>query len=183
MCRLHRFLLSNKLIEYWNVKCGPKPFRFNNIRFNHELLKPFIKEELEKNKVAGRGDFILYDKLKCLKHPIIKWNRDVFWWIDLKVSQKVGNLNELDILLVDHFGGNVEELVVNRRKVTEEIWNTLNLKESMIRLKSGKLWLDEGDKNTHFFHKSLKERYRINAIYAVEGENGIEEGWKRYREL
>ncbi|XP_058759244.1 uncharacterized protein LOC131632513 [Vicia villosa] len=199
MSRLDRFLLSNKLIEEWNVtdqrvgkrdisdhspiwlnsgkkNWGPKPFRFNNAWFNHELFKPFIKEEWSKLIVEGNGDFILYEKLKLLKQRIRDWNRDVFGWIDLRVIQNVDNLNELDSLLVDHFGGNIRDLVTNRSKVTKEIWNTLNMKESMIRLKSRQLWLEEGNKNTRFFHNSLKERYRRNIILAVEGENGIEEG-------
>lgn len=60
-------------------------------------------------------------------------------WIDLKVSEEVKNLNVVDDLLVDQFGGDIEELVLNRRKVTSEMWKMLNLKESMIRLKSRKL--------------------------------------------
>lgn len=37
----------------------------------------------------------------------------------------------------------------------------------MIRLKPRQLWLKECDKNTRFFHNSLKERYRRNAITMV----------------
>lgn len=88
MSRLDRFLRSSNMIEDWNIidqrvgsrdisdHCpirlnsrkidwGPKPFRFNNDWFKHEGFKPFIKEEWEKIKVEGRGDFVLYEKLKC----------------------------------------------------------------------------------------------------------------------
>lgn len=32
--------------------------------------------------------------------------------------------------------------------------------------------MNDGDKNSCFFHNSLKERYRRNAISLLEGENG-----------
>lgn len=67
------------------------------------------------------------------------------------MNQKVENLNELDSLLVDHFGGNVEEFVVNRSKVTEEIWNILNLKEIMLRLKSSNFGWMRGIRILVFF--------------------------------
>lgn len=52
------------------------------------------------------------------------------------------------------------------------MWNALNSKESMLILKSRQLWLRDGDKNSHFFHKSMKERYIRNAISVLEGVNG-----------
>ncbi|CAI8602123.1 unnamed protein product [Vicia faba] len=165
MSRLDRFLVSRKLIEEWRVvdqrvefrdisdyspirlniekiDWGPKPFRFKNAWYKHE--------EWAKLKVEGRGDFILYEKLKSLKHRLKEWNCDVFGWINLKVSEEVGNLNKLDKLLVENHGGNVDPLVNNRREVTKELWNWLNVKESMLRLKFIQLWLKDGDKNTRF---------------------------------
>lgn len=51
---------------------------------------------------------MLYKKLKSLKGKLREWNREVFRWIDLKVSEKVETLNGMDKLLVDNFGGDAE---------------------------------------------------------------------------
>ncbi|XP_058767454.1 uncharacterized protein LOC131641157 [Vicia villosa] len=158
------------------VDWGPKPFRFNNVWFKHEGFNSFIKEDWAKLKIEGRGDFILYEKLKRLKYWIREWNRDVFGLIDLKVSEKVKNINELDMLLVKFFEGNVDPLVSLRREATKKLWNWINVKESMLRLKSRQLSLKDGDKNTRFFHNSMKERYRRNTITLLEGENRRVEG-------
>ncbi|XP_058767069.1 uncharacterized protein LOC131640701 [Vicia villosa] len=110
-----------------------------------------------------------------MKSIIRKWNCDVFGWIDLQVCEKVDNLNALDRMIDDQHGEDISSLVEDRYKVTEEFRKTLKLKECMLRLKSRQLWLNERDKNTRFFHKSLKTRRRRNAISAIMGRNGLVE--------
>lgn len=61
-------------------------------------------EEWENLTVNGRGDFILYEKLRGLNNHLKEWNQEVFGWIDLKVNEEVGNINDLDNLLVDNIG-------------------------------------------------------------------------------
>ncbi|XP_058776636.1 uncharacterized protein LOC131650960 [Vicia villosa] len=184
MSRLDRFLVSNKVIDDWNIidqrvgardvsdHChiwlnvgkldwGPKPFRFNNAWFAHEGFLKFLEEEWAKIQVNGSGEFILYEKLKRMKVCIRKWNREVFGWIDLCVEEKVESLNNLDNLLAEHHGEDISRLVDDRFNVTSDLWKSLSLKESMLRLKSRQLWLKDGDRNSEFFHKSLKERRRI----------------------
>ncbi|XP_058725667.1 uncharacterized protein LOC131596956 [Vicia villosa] len=158
------------------VDWGPKPFRFNNVWFNHKDFKSFISEEWGKFNVIGKGDSILFEKLRRLKASLHVWNKEVFGWIDLKVKEEVDSLNVLDKLLVENIGDNMEALVDSRRKVSKELWHNLNLKESMLRLKSSQLWLKEGDKNTRFYHNSIKDRQRISSISSLEGRNGRVEG-------
>ncbi|XP_058726636.1 uncharacterized protein LOC131597999 [Vicia villosa] len=199
MSRIDRFLVSSKIIDEWkvidqrvgardisdhchiwlnvgNIDWGPKPFRFNNAWFHHDGFLPFLEEEWNKLKFEGRGDFILYEKLKGLKASIRTWNRQVFGWIDLQVSEKVDNLNALDSLLAEHHGEDIKSMVDDRHNASKDIWNSLKMKESMLRLKSRQLWLKEGDKNSSYFHNSLKERRRRNAITVVTDQNGSVDG-------
>ncbi|XP_058746654.1 uncharacterized protein LOC131619586 [Vicia villosa] len=199
MSRLDRFLVSRNLMDMWgvidqrigkrdisdhvpiqlfsgNLNWGPKPFKFNNSWFKHEKFKSFIQAEWPKLKVHGRGDFVWLEKLKRLKLILRKWNREIFGWIDLKVDEEVDGINEMDNLLAENFGGSIDGLVEARREAFDEVRKTLILKESMLRLKSRQLWLKEGDKNSSFFHNSLKKRYKRNAISLLEGANGMVEG-------
>lgn len=119
------FLVSNKLIEVWGVldqrigsrdisehapirlnsgfvNWGLKTFRFNNVWFKHEEFMDFISVEWEKLNIEGRGDFILFEKLKCLKERLRTWNQEVFGWIDLKVSEEAKKINILDKMLMDN---------------------------------------------------------------------------------
>lgn len=139
-------------------------------------------EEWPDLTVNGRGDFILYEKLKRLKSHLREWNREIFGWIDLKVNKEVGYINDLDNMLVDNIGGDIEALVQSRRDISKELWNCLNVKECMLRLKSIQLWLKEGDRNSIFFHNFLKERQRRNAITSLEGEYGLVDGVDNIKE-
>lgn len=117
------------------------------------------------------------------KDRIREWNHTIFGWIDLKVSDHVKNLNDWDSLLVDHHGKDIEDIVNDRSKETRELWNTLNCKECMLRLKSRQLWLKDRDKNTRFYHNFIKERNRRNDITSLEGEYGRVEGVVEIKEV
>ncbi|XP_058775831.1 uncharacterized protein LOC131650117 [Vicia villosa] len=62
------------------------------------------------------------------------------------------------------------------QEVSKDICNSLNVKECMLKLKSRQLWLQEGDKNSRFYHNSIKDRLRRNSITSLEGRNGRVEG-------
>ncbi|XP_058763319.1 uncharacterized protein LOC131636743 [Vicia villosa] len=156
------------------IDWGPKPFRFNNAVLEHEGFKDFINEEWAKLVVDGRGDFILFEKLKRLKERLKSWNREVFGWIDLNISNEVETINDMDKLLVDNFGSDMESVVEARRKASNNLWKCLNVKESMLRFKSRQFWLNDDDNNTLFFHNSLKDRRRKNAISVLEGADHFE---------
>lgn len=90
-----------------NINGGPKPFCFNNMWLRQDKFLPFVKEEWEKIVLNGRGDFVMYEKLKRLKPSLRDWNREVFRWVDLRVEEKVKELNELDGSLVENNGENI----------------------------------------------------------------------------
>lgn len=62
-----------------------------------------------------------------LKLRIEYWNCDVFGWIDLRVSDKVKELNDLDKIMVDNFGCNLDKLVEHKGMVEREMWEAPNL--------------------------------------------------------
>lgn len=73
--------------------------------------------------------------------------------------------------LGDEYKNKIEELVHIRREAT-----------SMLRLKFRKLWLEEGDKNSRYFHNAIKDRQRLNSITFLEGKEGRMEGVANIKE-
>lgn len=65
-------------------------------------------------------------------------------------------LNDLDDNLVDNHRDNIKKLVKDRVNMVGDLWNAFNIKEGMLRLKLRKMWLQEDDRNTYFFHNYLK---------------------------
>ncbi|XP_058786284.1 uncharacterized protein LOC131660936 [Vicia villosa] len=119
---------------------GPKPFRFNNSWYLNENFKSYVTEEWRKLNYRGRGDYCVYEKLKSIKSKLKDWNRDVFGWIDLKISNNIDDQARLDQLLVDNIGMDATETVEQRRKTIENLWKNLEIKENMLRIKSGQRW-------------------------------------------
>lgn len=124
----------------------------------------------------------MYEKLKSLRERLRCWNRKVFGWINLKVEVEAEKINDLDKLMMENIEGDIDPLVHDRREVSKELWNCLIIKESMLRQKSCNLWLEEGDKNSRFFHNAIKDRQRRNAITRLEGEDGRVEGVANIKE-
>lgn len=124
----------------------------------------------------------MYEKLKFLRSRLRCWNHEVFGWVDLKVEEETDKLNDLEKLIEENIEGCVESLVHDRREASKEIWNGLKVKECMLRLKSRKLWLKEGDRNSKKFLNTIKDRQRRNAITSLEGEGGRVEGVENLKE-
>ncbi|XP_058783675.1 uncharacterized protein LOC131658395 [Vicia villosa] len=144
MSRLDRFLLTENLILLWKVDCqvvgkreisdhcpvwlkvggkdwGPKPFRFNNGWYKHREFDSFLKKEWGLLSVRGRGDFVLYEKLKNLKLKLKDWNKEIYGWIDLSIEEKIDEQHELDQFLAANTGSNIAEVVEAGRLVADDI--------------------------------------------------------------
>lgn len=39
----------------------------------------------------------MYEKMKSLKVRLRGWKREIFWWIYLKVEEKISEINDLDL--------------------------------------------------------------------------------------
>ncbi|XP_058751458.1 uncharacterized protein LOC131624518 [Vicia villosa] len=166
MSRLDRFLCSRKMIEEWGV-------------VDQIIEKRDISDHTPIRLRLGVVDWgpkpFRFNNV-WLKASLGVWNKEVFGWLDLKLKEEVDSLNVLDNSLMENLGDHVEELVNSRREVSKELWHYLNLKESMLRLKSRQLWLKEGDKNSRLFHNSIKDKQRKNSISSLERRNGRVQG-------
>lgn len=78
-------------------------------------------------------------------------------------------------------GGDVFGDIEARILVGDKIWKSLELKKSMLRMKSGQNWLKEGNLNTKYFHNSLKEKVRRNYLCIVAMPSRLVEGVKEVK--
>jgi hypothetical protein len=85
----------------------------------------------------------------------------------------VKELNELEGLMEDNDANNIDPTL--RKCLNNDFWNQLHLKESLLKQKSRKKWVQEGDSNSRYFHESIKFRRRRNQLAALqEGEQWIQ---------
>ncbi|XP_058775028.1 uncharacterized protein LOC131649274 [Vicia villosa] len=168
--RLDRFLLSEGLIDSWSIigqkvgdmdisdhapiwlkannkGWGPKPFRFNNCRFEDAEFMRFVEDSWKDINVAGNKTFIIKENLKILRTKLRIWNKEKFGWIDLKIEEATKKLN----LGVRPPTGSTDDASVrqerdlDRKAVVDDLWKHLRLQESLLRQKSRIKWLKGGD--------------------------------------
>ncbi|XP_058784579.1 uncharacterized protein LOC131659399 [Vicia villosa] len=187
MSRIDRFLISNTIINRWHIisqkigerdisdHCpvwlvfdnndwGPKLFKFTNEWFSLKSFIPFVEKEWKEIKVEGRGDFVLKEKLRILKERLRWWNKYVFGKINLEVEENVKAINFGDEFLEVEGVDNLPAIVLDRNEANGRFWLYLRIKENMLAQKSKVKWLKDGDCNSSFFHKAMREKRRHNHI-------------------
>ncbi|KAK7362529.1 hypothetical protein VNO77_04645 [Canavalia gladiata] len=65
-----------------------------------------------------------------------------------------------------------EDICQARRGKLSELVETLQQKEFFLHQKSGITWLQAGDENTTYFHRSVTEKQHMNQLATLQGENG-----------
>ncbi|GJW24413.1 RNA-directed DNA polymerase, eukaryota, reverse transcriptase zinc-binding domain protein, partial [Tanacetum coccineum] len=150
------------------TKVKPKPFKFHNYLSSKDAFIPTVSG-VWSNKVEGFSMFSLVSKLKMLKRPLRKLNFD-----QGNLFENVKRLrSELAIaqssLCLDPHNRLLREVEAKTLKAYK---SALKDEESFLKQKSKVEWLDEGDKNTRYFHNVVKGRLNRNRISYVEDING-----------
>ncbi|XP_058753205.1 uncharacterized protein LOC131626408 [Vicia villosa] len=206
MSRIDRFLVSEKVVNDWGVvgqmvgerdvsdhcpiwlemdqnNWGPKPFKFNNEWFSCDSFYAFVEKEWKRFRVEGRGDYVLKQKLYLLKGSLKRWNKEVFSRLDLEIQDEVRDINNGDVLLEAEEKVINPEILFNRKEATSRFWTKLRIKENMLVQKANLKWLNEGDSNSGFFHKVMKEKRIFNHIGPFSTSEGMVESVKDIKDF
>lgn len=179
--RIDRVLATQSFIDLWeavNVKVGlracsdhsplflgcsplgviskPRPFRFQVMWLSHKACEDLIKQSWNSPLTAMGACSLVQRKLKRLKTSLREWNLTVFGDIKVRITEAKTELEGIQQLLASSDSPHVfhgQELVA-LRKLNE----VLHQESIFLRQKCRASWLKDGDRNTSFFHRSLKIR-------------------------
>ena len=109
-------------------------------------------------------------KLHFLKRRLKDWNKEVFGHLDSKLADlvvKIKSFDEKEQQLALSLGDRLERLHMKR-----ELSNVRSQIDLFWRQRAKQHWMEDGDRNTKFFHRVASMRRRFNAIdkIMVEGE-------------
>jgi len=146
-----------------------KPFKFFDFWMEHPSFQAIVNQVWE---APGEGVpiFRLVTKLKALKGRLKQLNRDSFSSISERVAQSRNALRLAQVdLQQDPTNILLAELEKNHRRTFVELKSQ---EEAFFRQKSRIRWLENGDKNTKYFHHSVTTRQMRNRIISVLDRDG-----------
>ena len=121
---------------------------------------------MDELNVIGPSSFILAKKLNFLKTKLKQWNREVFDHLEFKMASLVEKVKLLDekeqqrsLSWADRFErlGVKKELSMVRKSI-DIFW----------RQRAKQQWIEDGDRNTKFFHQVANRRRKLNAIHKIK---------------
>jgi hypothetical protein len=150
------------MLECGSIPRGRRPFRFENMWLKADGFLERVRNWWGSYQFSGTASYVLANKLKALKGDLKKWNEDEFGHVTMKKNMMMADLRELDL---------VEEtrpLSVDEKSKKEltivELDKLFLMEEISWRQKSRALWLQEGDKNSKFFHRLANSHRNANSI-------------------
>ncbi|GKV10561.1 hypothetical protein SLEP1_g21905 [Rubroshorea leprosula] len=185
MNRIDRFLLSEDWLLNWNdckqwglgrsisdhcpiilknisVDWGPRPFKWFDAWLDTLGLRDEIKKVWNSTKVSGWKGYCLKEKFKAVKRFLKAWSMNFKEEVDRNITEYKAAIASLDAK-GEQNNLSIEECVKRQRNFVD-LWKCLKTKEGMLKQKSRKMWIKNGDANTCYFHRCVKSRIRKKEI-------------------
>ena len=146
------------------------PFKCEKMWFHDPSFMELVKSWWTQANFVGSKMFVFVSKLKLLKEYILRWNREHFNNIfkeKLETKEKLENLNQETI----KYGMNYEKYTLEKDLLRKQEV-ILSKEETFWRQKSREKWLDEGDRNTKFFHNTTMQNRSLNKITSISTPQG-----------
>jgi exonuclease III len=142
-----------------------RPFRFEQAWTRLKSCDTVVSEAWHSN-TPGSHMFEVTEAIKSCQRELMKWDKEVF----RSSQQKIHQLGEVLRRLEDRAMS--EENHHEMKKLKSEM-NVLSGREEIKwRQRSRVQWLEEGNRNTKFFHNKANQRRRKNAIEKLMDEHG-----------
>ncbi|GLT68045.1 hypothetical protein SLA2020_403080 [Shorea laevis] len=146
-----------------------KPFKFFNFWAKDKDFLNIVREVWEQTEVRGCFMFQLCKKLKALKAPLRRLNKEKYGDLHDRVQKEIAKLHAIqtDLLTSPH-----EDLAMIEQEQARKVADLTLAEEAFLKQKSRVHWLKEGDQNTSYFHKVLKVKRGKSKIRELQTMDG-----------
>ncbi|KAL1222313.1 putative ribonuclease H protein [Cardamine amara subsp. amara] len=141
-----------------------RSFMISHFLLQHEDFLPRGALHWQNSNMAGSSMFTLSKKLKTLKGVLRDINMEHFSGLELRVQEAHASL----IACQNAFLMNPSMQLAGLEKVAHQAWLKLaEAEEKFLLQKSRVQWIDSGDCNSSFFHRTVAARRANNKIHYV----------------
>lgn len=157
---------------------GPPPFRLEMMWLQETSFIDSVKEWWEEFFVEGWMGFQLSQKLKLLKKKINSWKKDHFGKVEEHKVQILANIHQIDL---KEENGLLDDQDRSRQSfLQEEFYKKALQEEIKWKQRSKNKWLDEGDRNTKYFHGATSARRHTNWITSIFSQDHL---WENKQDI
>ncbi|XP_026399766.1 uncharacterized protein LOC113295651 [Papaver somniferum] len=158
----HSYFLVNCFHGFRNLNI---PYKF----FKCWKLNPEFKNILSNSwskRISGSPTFVVVNKLKNVKLDLCKWNINSFGHIKTTIARLNSELERLQAL---PYSPQVGQYILN---YSNQLDYWYEIEHSFYKQKSRISYFTQYDRNTHFFHNTVKLRNMYNIIHTTRDEKG-----------
>ncbi|XP_043717559.1 uncharacterized protein LOC122665471 [Telopea speciosissima] len=150
----------------------PKPFKFFDAWTTHGDYFEVVKKGWAFPIKPQSNPLLCFAaKLRNVKLELKRWNKEDFGDVfhSVKVAEEELSRIQADISLnpMD------DSLIILEREAKGKLWSALQMEERVLKEKSRVKWLQLGDGNNSFFHKSMRSRFNRKHILEIVDQNGV----------
>ncbi|GLT73742.1 hypothetical protein SLA2020_455790 [Shorea laevis] len=139
-------------------------------RFEEMWLRDNGCQEVVQNSwtsIASMGDWsCLLQKVHTCSRNLSCWNKSKFGHVQIRLKQCVDRLDMLRRCR------NSDATYHEEQQIIQDMEEWLEREETMWKQRSCEIWLQEGDRNTKFFHRRASRRRDRNKVERQQDENG-----------
>ncbi|XP_061376477.1 uncharacterized protein LOC133318493, partial [Gastrolobium bilobum] len=139
-----------------------RPFRFHSFWQDHILFNQFLKDNWHVH-------MNITDCLKVLTPCIKEWNKKVFGNIKHRKNKLMRRLEGIQRAISEH---NKDYLEKVECKIKAELEEVLDQEELLWYEKSRTQWINQGDRNTRYYHTKTIVRRKRGRIMELKDDNG-----------
>lgn len=136
---------------------------------NAWLLDPMCSQIVKESWGGAEGEDI-QEKIQRCGERLSVWGKEV-------TSNFGAKIKACKLLLKRFRSERDAQSLEQFEEARNQLHKLLEQREIFWRQRSKQLWLQAGDKNSHFFHSSASARRRSNQIYRLKAEDGEWRDW------
>ncbi|GAA0160574.1 reverse transcriptase [Lithospermum erythrorhizon] len=147
---------------------GKGSFKFQKMWFHHPNFIRLVEESWGK-PIHGNPLYVLGAKLKRLKKDLKEWNKNIFGNVFNMVENADEEVQECE---AEYEKAATAENREALHRARAHHFKCLAIEEDFLSQQSGIKWLQEGDRNSGFYHNFVRRKRKRSAVLGIldEGE-------------